>query len=105
MNLSDEDRAAIAESVTFSELDHESIGVSVLLANLGWDEIPAPGRDEMTGAWHLTFRDSLPKRDWRIDLPRASAGEVRDAARRMVAARLMGETDLTGGQPHVTAWD
>ncbi|MGB0098425.1 MAG: hypothetical protein WBP81_38535 [Solirubrobacteraceae bacterium] len=95
---------AIAESVTFSERDDESIGVSVVLADLGWDENPAPGRDQMTGAWHVTFRDSLPKTDWRIDLPRTSAGEVRDAARRMVAERLMGDSDLTGGQPHIIVW-
>jgi hypothetical protein len=104
MTMNDEDRQAIADSVTFSELDDESIGIKALIANLGWDEDPAPGRNEMTGAWRLNFRDSLPDTDWRIDRPRSAKAKAQGEARRMVAARLMGDSDLSGGQPHVNVW-
>jgi hypothetical protein len=102
--MAQDDRDAIAESVSFGDGDDESISIDVVIANLGWDEDPAQGRDEMTGAWRLSFRDSLPNREWRIDRPRESVLDAQDAARRMVAARLMGDADLSGGQPHITAW-
>lgn len=102
--MNDEDRRAVEQSVAFSELDDESIAVTVLVANLGWDEARAPGRDELTGAWRLSFRDSLPNPEWKVDLPRGSAGDAKAEARRMVAARLAGESDLSGGQPHVSIW-
>lgn len=93
--LGDEDRGLIAESVAFVEAEDESIGADVRFAALGWDENPAGGRPGVTGGWRLTFRDSLPDRDWRIDLARESADDAKAEARLMIAARLAGDSDLS----------
>jgi hypothetical protein len=100
MAAEDEDRDLIAESVEFTD-GEEASQVHALYASIEWDEDTAPGRPEMTGRWHIQFRDSLPENDWWIDLPVTEMTRVQHEVRRMVARRLYGDTDLSGGQPHI----
>jgi hypothetical protein len=56
----------------------------------------------MTGRWRVSFRDSLERPDWCIDLPADAMGQVQQEVRQMVARRLSGDVDLTAGQPHIS---
>jgi hypothetical protein len=101
MSMSEEDREQVAESVSFSDAGPDAYMVRALLATVDWDENPAPGRPHVTGTWRLEFRDPIPEKVWRIDLPQDSLADVEHDVAGMVARRLAGETDLSGGQPHI----
>jgi hypothetical protein len=99
--LGDEDREAVAESVTLTSAGPEAFLVRAVIGTVDFDENPVPGRPEVTGTWRVEFRDPLPQKVWRIDLQRTQEAEVEREVGQMVARRLAGDEDLSGGQPHI----
>jgi len=99
--MGDEDQKLISESVTFSDAGPDAYMVRAVVGTVDWDENPARGRPEVTGSWRLEFRDPIPQRVWRIDLQREQVADVEREVAGMIARRLAGETDLSGGQPHI----
>jgi hypothetical protein len=95
MSMDEGEREQIAESVTFDG-DEETAFVSVVVAGIEWDEDRAIGRPEMSGRWRVSFRDSLQRPDWCVDLPEDAMEQVQAEVRQMVARRMAGDADLSG---------
>jgi hypothetical protein len=86
--VGEEDEAAALAWIAGELADDEHAWIHVRgYAQLEWVEDPARGRPEMTGQWHLHFRDGTSVQ---IDLPLANVEGAITEARTLVAARITG---------------